>query len=120
MAASEAMRAMVRATVAAMPDPATFAIFALASFVLIVIPGPAVIYIVTRSVDQGRSAGLVSMLGIEAGALVHVAAATVGISALVASSATAFSTLKWAGAGYLIYLGIRRIARPDEGEMADR
>src|SRR4051812_29925450 len=98
----------------AMPDPATFALFALASFVLIIIPGPAVIYIVTRSVDQGRAAGLVSMLGIEAGGLVHVAAATIGVSALVASSAVAFSTLKWVGAVYLVFLGVRRIMRPDE------
>jgi len=102
-----------------MPDPATFAIFALASFLLVIVPGPAVIYIVTRSVDQGRAAGIVSMLGIEAGGLVHVAAATVGISALDASSAAAFSTLKWLGAAYLVYLGVRRIVRPDDGE-ADR
>lgn len=103
----------------AMPDPATFAIFAFASFVLIIIPGPAVIYIVTRSVDQGRAAGLVSMLGIEAGALIHVAAATLGISALVASSATAFGTLKWAGAAYLVYLGVRRIMSPAD-ELIER
>src|SRR3954469_4168997 len=98
----------------AMPDPATFAMFAFASFVLIIVPGPAVVYIVTRSVDQGRSAGLVSMLGIEAGGLVHVAAATLGISAIVASSATAFGVLKWAGAAYLVFLGVRRIVRPDD------
>jgi threonine/homoserine/homoserine lactone efflux protein len=99
-----------------MPDPSTFAIFALASFVLVIIPGPAVIYIVTRSVDQGRSAGIVSMLGVETGGLVHVVAATIGISALVASSAAAFGVLKWAGAAYLVYIGVRRIMRPDEGE----
>src|SRR3954464_14101980 len=87
---------------APVPDPATFAIFALASFVLVIIPGPAVIYIVTRSVDQGRSAGIVSMLGIETGGLVHVVAATIGISALVASSAAAFGVLKWVGAAYLV------------------
>jgi threonine/homoserine/homoserine lactone efflux protein len=98
-----------------MPDPATFALFAAASFVLVIIPGPAVIYIVTRSVDQGRSAGVVSMLGVETGGLVHVLAATIGISALVASSAAAFGVLKWAGAAYLVYLGVRRIVRPDEG-----
>jgi threonine/homoserine/homoserine lactone efflux protein len=97
-----------------MPDPTTFAIFALASFVLVIVPGPAVIYIVTRSVDQGRSAGVVSMFGIETGGLVHVAAATLGISALVASSAAAFGVLKWAGAAYLVYLGVRRIMSPDD------
>src|SRR4051812_26817269 len=97
-----------------MPDPQTFAIFALASFLLIIVPGPAVIYIVTRSVDQGRAARLVSMLGIEAGGLVQLAAATLGISAIVASSAAAFSVLKWAGAAYLVFLGVRRILRPEE------
>jgi threonine/homoserine/homoserine lactone efflux protein len=101
------------------PGPTTFAIFAFASFVLIIVPGPAVIYIVTRSVDQGRAAGLVSMLGIEAGALVHVTAATLGVSAIVASSATAFGVLKWAGAAYLVLLGMRRILRPEK-EVAER
>src|SRR5215208_2575248 len=87
---------------------------ALARFVLVIVPGPAVIYIVTRSIDQGRAAGVVSMAGVETGGLVHVAAATVGISALVASSAAAFGVLKWAGAAYLVYLGVRRILEPED------
>jgi threonine/homoserine/homoserine lactone efflux protein len=73
------------------PSGSTLAVFALASFLLIVVPGPAVLYVVTRSIAQGRRAGLVSMLGIEAGGLVHVAAAAIGLSAVIVSSATASS-----------------------------
>ena len=98
-----------------MPQPHTLLLFAGASLALIAMPGPSVIYIVTRSVSQGRRAGLVSVLGIEAGALVHVTAAALGVSALVASSATAFSVLKYAGAAYLLYLGLRKLReRPVE------
>jgi len=89
-----------------MPEPSTLLVFLAATLLLLVIPGPAVLYIVTRSVTQGRRAGLVSVLGIHLGSLVHVAAAVVGLSALIAASATAFSIVKFAGAGYLIYLGI--------------
>ncbi len=91
-----------------MPEPSTLLVFAGASIAMLVFPGPSVIYIVTRCVEQGRRAGLVSMLGVEAGGLVHVAAAALGISAIVASSATAFSIVKYAGAAYLIYLGVQR------------
>lgn len=97
-----------------MPEPPTLLVFAGASVALLVFPGPSVIYIVTRSVEQGRRAGLVSMLGVEAGGLVHVAAAALGISALVASSATAFSIVKYAGAAYLVYLGVQRWRRGGE------
>jgi threonine/homoserine/homoserine lactone efflux protein len=91
------------------PEPHTLLVFAAASVVLAVVPGPAVIYIVTRSVRHGRTAGLVSMLGVEAGNLVHVAAAAVGLSALLASSATAFNVVRYAGAAYLVYLGLRAL-----------
>jgi threonine/homoserine/homoserine lactone efflux protein len=95
------------------PDASTFGLFALASFALIVVPGPAVVYIVTRSLELGRSAGLVSMLGVEAGGLVHVTAAALGLSALIASSAAAFSVVKYLGAAYLIVIGVRRlVGRP--------
>jgi threonine/homoserine/homoserine lactone efflux protein len=90
-------------------DPSTLALFMLASLALAVVPGPAVLYIVTRSVDQGRLAGFVSALGISVGGLVHVVAATIGLSSLLASSATAFTIVKYAGAAYLILLGIRRL-----------
>jgi len=87
------------------------------------VPGPSVLYIVTRSVSQGRRAGIVSVLGIEAGALVHVAAAGIGLSALVASSATAFTVLKYAGAAYLVFLGARKLLErsdPHEETVAGR
>jgi threonine/homoserine/homoserine lactone efflux protein len=93
------------------PAASTLAVFAVASLVLIAIPGPGVIYIVTRSLQQGRAAGLVSMLGVEAGALVHVAAAAAGLSALLASSAVAFGVVKYLGAAYLILLGLQALRR---------
>ena len=80
-----------------------------AALVLLLTPGPAVLYIVARSIDQGRRAGLVSMLGVHAGTLVHIAAAAAGLSALLAASATAFSAVKYLGAAYLVYLGVRLI-----------
>ena len=95
------------------PDPTSLGIFVLAALLLLLTPGPAVLYIVARSIDQGRRAGLVSMLGVHVGTLVHVAAAAAGLSAVLAASAMAFSAVKFLGAAYLIYLGIRRIlARP--------
>jgi threonine/homoserine/homoserine lactone efflux protein len=96
------------------PSGSTLAVFALASFLLIIVPGPAVLYVVTRSIAQGRRAGLVSMLGIETGGLVHVAAAAIGLSAVIASSAAAFTVVKLAGAAYLIYLGVRRLVVRDD------
>jgi threonine/homoserine/homoserine lactone efflux protein len=95
-------------------DLSTLAIFAAASLALAVVPGPAVLYIVAQSVDQGRGAGLVSALGIGVGGLVHVAAATIGLSSLLASSATAFTIVKYAGAVYLIVLGVRRLLTREE------
>jgi threonine/homoserine/homoserine lactone efflux protein len=88
------------------PESSTLVVFLGATLLLLVIPGPAVLYIVTRSVTQGPKAGLVSVLGIHLGTLVHIAAAIAGLSALIAASATAFTIVKLAGAGYLIYLGI--------------
>ena len=83
--------------------------FVLAALLLLITPGPAVLYIVTRSMDQGRRAGLVSMLGVHAGTLVHIGAAAAGLSAVLMASATAFSVVKYLGAGYLVYLGVRRL-----------
>lgn len=94
----------------AVPTGTTFALFSAAALALIVVPGPAVTYVVTQSIDKGRSAGLVSALGIACGGLVHVAAATAGLSALIASSASAFTVVKLAGAAYLIALGLWRLA----------
>jgi threonine/homoserine/homoserine lactone efflux protein len=92
-----------------MPETQTLLLFAAASAALIAVPGPSVLYIVARGMDQGRRAGLISVLGIECGALVHVTAAAIGVSAIIASSATAFSVLKYAGAAYLVYLGVRKL-----------
>jgi threonine/homoserine/homoserine lactone efflux protein len=91
------------------PEWSTIWLFLAAGVVLVIIPGPNVLYIVTRSVHQGRAAGVVSALGVEAATLVHVAAATLGLSAILASSATAFSIVKYAGAAYLVYLGLRTL-----------
>jgi threonine/homoserine/homoserine lactone efflux protein len=92
-----------------MPSPGAFAAFAAASLALLVVPGPSVLYIVTRSVHHGRAAGLVSVLGIHTGSIVHVAAAALGVSAILASSAIAFGVVKYAGAAYLIWLGVRAL-----------
>jgi threonine/homoserine/homoserine lactone efflux protein len=102
------------------PTASTIALFLLAATALAVVPGPAVAYIVTQSIDQGRRAGLVSALGVASGGLVHVAAATVGLSALIASSATAFTVVKLVGAAYLIVVGIRRILAGDGEEPESR
>jgi threonine/homoserine/homoserine lactone efflux protein len=91
------------------PDLASLAVFVAAALVLLLTPGPAVLYIVARSIDQGRRAGLVSMLGVHAGTLVHIGAAAAGVSAILAASASAFGIVKYLGAGYLVYLGIRRL-----------
>jgi threonine/homoserine/homoserine lactone efflux protein len=92
-----------------LPDWSSLGLFAAAALVLLLTPGPAVLYIVTRSIEQGRRAGLVSVLGVHVGTLAHVAAATAGLSALLAASATAFGVVKYLGAGYLVYLGARRL-----------
>lgn len=92
-----------------MPEPSAIALFAVATLALLVVPGPSVLYIVTRGITQGRMAALVSVLGIHAGTTVHVAAAAFGVSALLMRSVVAFNVVKYAGAAYLIVLGIRRL-----------
>jgi threonine/homoserine/homoserine lactone efflux protein len=88
------------------PAPDRLVLFVVAALVLLAVPGPAVLYIVTRSVHQGRRAGLTSVLGIHTGTLVQIAAATAGLSALVLSSAVAFTAVKIVGAIYLVGLGL--------------
>jgi threonine/homoserine/homoserine lactone efflux protein len=102
------------------PDPAVLPLFIGAALALLIVPGPAVMYIVTRSIDQGRAAGLVSVLGIASGSLVHVTAASLGLSALLASSAVAFNTVKLLGAAYLIFIGVRRLLTRETEGSADR
>jgi len=92
-------------------DPSRFAVFAVAALALLLIPGPAVVYIVAQSMHQGRRAGVVSVLGIHTGSM--VLAATVGLSQLLVSSATAYTVVKYVGAAYLIALGLRRILTRD-------
>ncbi len=89
-----------------MPSLTSLIVFSGASLVLLVIPGPAVLYIVTRGASQGRRAALVSVAGVHVGTVVHILAAVVGLSAVIVASATAFTTIKLAGATYLVYLGI--------------
>src|ERR1700704_5788806 len=88
-------------------------LFVTGAAILLAIPGPAIMYIVSRSIGQGRAAGLVSAMGIATGTLFHVAAATLGLSALLASSTLAFQFVKYLGAAYLIYLGIRVLRSGD-------
>jgi threonine/homoserine/homoserine lactone efflux protein len=101
------------------PNGPAIGVFLLAALALLLVPGPAVLYIVARSIEHGRRAGLVSVLGIHVGTLAHIAAATLGLSALVLSSAVAFTAVKMAGAAYLVGLGLWTLfARRAEPEIA--
>ncbi len=92
-----------------MPDTTSLALFLIAALTLNVTPGPDMLYVIARSLGQGQKAGIVSAIGIGVGGFVHTLAATLGLSALLASSALAYSVVKYVGAGYLIYLGVRMI-----------
>lgn len=92
-----------------MPDLTHLPVFFLTALILLLTPGPAVLYIIARSLDQGRLAGFISVLSIETGNFVHVLAATLGLSLLLASSPIAFAIVKYLGAAYLVYLGVRRL-----------
>lgn len=102
-----------------MPEPSTLLLFAARAAALVLIPGPNLVFIITRSIEAGRRAGLASMLGVETATLVHVTAAAIGLSALLASSAVAFEAVRWAGVAYLVYLGVRAL-RSDESAEAPR
>ena len=103
-----------------MPELATLLLFTASAVALVAIPGPNHVYIVARSVDQGRRAGFASAFGVEAATLLHVAAAAAGVSAALASSATAFAAVKYAGVAYLLYLAARTLMSPDEPAPALR
>jgi len=94
-----------------MIESTSLAIFVMAALLLLLAPGPAVLYIVARSIDQGSLAGIVSVFGIGMGSLVHVTAAALGLSALLVSSALAFMFVKYLGAAYLIYLGVTTLLK---------
>ena len=92
-----------------MPPISTLPVFCAAAIVLLVVPGPSVLFIVARSSSQGLRAGLVSVLGVHAASIVHVLAAVAGLSAVVVASALAFTVVKVVGGVYLVYLGVRSI-----------
>jgi threonine/homoserine/homoserine lactone efflux protein len=92
-----------------MPSPETLLFFAATTLVLLLVPGPSVLFIVARTLEHGRRGGLTSMLGVESGALLHVLAATVGLGALVAASPDALLVLKLSGAAYLVWMGVRTL-----------
>jgi threonine/homoserine/homoserine lactone efflux protein len=100
------------------PEPSTLFLFAVSALALVAVPGPNLIYIVTRSIDQGRAAGVASALGVETATLVHIAAAAAGLSAALASSATAFTVVKYAGAAYLVFLALRAFRERGGEEIA--
>jgi threonine/homoserine/homoserine lactone efflux protein len=101
-----------------LPNTSSLLLFTSAAIILLVIPGPAVFYILGRSIGQGRKAGIVSALGVGVGSLFHTAAAAVGLSALLMSSAAAFSAVKYLGAAYLIYLGVQKLRQNESTTLS--
>jgi threonine/homoserine/homoserine lactone efflux protein len=101
------------------PSLTAVEVFAAASIALLLIPGPAVLYVVTQGAEQGRTAGLASVAGIHIGTLVHIVAAAVGLSAIILASAVAFSIVKFAGAAYLVYLGVRKLLERERDEVTE-
>jgi threonine/homoserine/homoserine lactone efflux protein len=101
-----------------MPDATAFAVFLSAAVILALTPGPGIFYVLARSLQGGRRIGLASAFGTALGGLVHVAAAALGLSALLATSALAFSVVKYAGAAYLLYLGIRTLMQREATPVA--
>lgn len=101
-----------------MIDAHQLLLFVLAGWLLNLTPGPDVLYIVSNALRHGTRAGLVAALGILAGCFVHVAAAAVGVGALLAASATAFVVLKWAGAAYLCWMGLKMLRARGDGGLA--
>lgn len=97
-----------------------FSLFLAASLALLLTPGPAVLFIVARSMEQGRKAGLISVLAVEAGNFFHALAAAFGLSAILLSSALAFDVVKYLGAAYLIYLGIKTLRTPVSDQSAEQ
>lgn len=95
-----------------LPPSQLLAAFAAASLLLAVTPGPAVVYIVTRTLAQGRASGLASVLGVAVGNLGNALGASLGLAALFAVSSAAFTAVKWAGAAYLVYLGVQALRAP--------
>jgi threonine/homoserine/homoserine lactone efflux protein len=101
-----------------MPDAPQLLLFIGAGLLLNLTPGPDVLYIVNNALRQGKRAGVVAALGINAGCFVHIFAAAIGVGALLAASATAFTLLKWAGAAYLMWVGVRLLLARAPGDAA--
>ena len=102
-----------------MPSLGTYAVFLAAAVALLAIPGPAVLYVVTRSIEMGRAGGVASVAGITTGTVVHVGLATAGLSSLILASTAAFDAVKYAGAAYLVFLGVRRLLTRNEDEIEE-
>ncbi|HVK24276.1 MAG TPA: LysE family translocator [Actinokineospora sp.] len=104
-----------------MPTMSTLLLFAAATMALLIVPGPAVLYIVTRTATQGRAAGLLSVIGIHVGSIVYVVVTALGMSALLLASDTAFQIVKWLGVAYLVWLGIHKLflEKPDDGNVTE-
>lgn len=92
-----------------MPETTTLLTFVLAAAAVVAVPGPSVVYVVARGVEHGRGAGMVSVLGLEAGSLAHLVAAVAGVAALAEAFPPALQALRWAGAGYLLWLAVRQV-----------
>jgi threonine/homoserine/homoserine lactone efflux protein len=101
------------------PSLSTYAVFLATAMALLAIPGPAVLYVVTRSIEMGRSGGIASVAGITTGTFVHVGLATAGLSSLILASRAAFDAVKYVGAGYLIFLGVRRLLTKAEDRVEE-
>jgi len=91
------------------PSLSTYTVFLATALALLVVPGPAVLYVVTRSVEMGRAGGIASVAGITTGTIVHITLATAGLSSLILASAVAFDAVRYVGAAYLVFLGARRL-----------
>ena len=102
-----------------MPDAATFGLYLTAALLLAITPSPGILYVLTRSLKGGRYEGYTSSMGTAVGGLFHVIAAALGLSAILATSAVAFHIVKYLGAAYLIYLGIRTLMRSDDLLLID-
>ena len=105
-----------------MPSLSTYAVFLATAIVLLLIPGPAVLYVVTRSIEMGRTGGIASVAGITTGTVAYVTLAAVGLSSLILASTAAFDVVKYVGAAYLFVLGVRRLLgrgleQPDEAAV---
>jgi threonine/homoserine/homoserine lactone efflux protein len=102
-----------------MVDPHRFTLFLGAATLLAIAPGPGMLYVLARTLAGGRREGVLSCLGTFLGGLTHVMAAATGLSLVLATSATAFAVVKYAGAAYLIYLGVRMVASARENQVAE-